>query len=615
VVVGRLIVHILLIVGCSAFTAAQQDPMRLKLAQSFEQAGDWERAAALYEALYQSDPSNYVYFDGLRRSYMNLKRYEKAIQLIERRLEVSPSDQMLKASLAGVYYQSGYETAADSIWFLVLKSDPKNANLYRLVAAQMIELRLYDKAIATYIRAREAVGNQRLFAEELASLYGALQQYEAATQEYVKILLTSPQQLSFIQSRIASFTIRKEATQAALRVVQEEVRRSPENTSLRSLLAWLMMERQDFQGAYQEYRIIDRATKQNGAEIFNFGQRAFQEQAYAVAAKAFKEVVDQFQNQPRRPHAKFWYVRSLEEISATTDSLVPATERQTIPASEARPSYGGTIALYEQLAAEYPTSDIASQALMRIGIIKRQRFGDLDGAREAFEEVRKLNVNSVTVLEATFHIGEILVSKNELDSAKKELKSILLRSPEAFRDRAQFAIAEIDYFRGALDSALTRLELLAGNAGTDLANDALQLQYFILENRSTAPAALADFARAELLMRQHRHSEALTHFQVLIKKYPSALLVDDAVLKIAEIQTILGRPLEALASYQTVVNDMPTSIVRDRAQMKIAELYETKLKDKQKAIETYEQLLAKFPTSLYAEEARKRIRQLRGDAI
>ncbi len=612
----RFRITVLLFALSSAMLLAQQqDVMRLKLAQSFEQAGDWERAASLYESLYQADPTNYVYFDGLRRSYTNMKQYDKSIDLIKQRLRLQPSDPTLIAALGGLHYQKGDEATADSIWGLVLKSDPKNANLYRLIASQMIELRLYDKSISTYVRARSATGNERLFAEDLAGLYGALQQYEASTREYVKILNTNPQQLSFIQSRIASFTIRGEATVAALRVVQEEVQRAPENSALRTLLAWLMMERKDFEGAYQEYRVLDRANKMNGMEIFNFAQRAFQEQAYFVAAKAYKEVAEQYKGQPRLPQARFGYARSIEELSAAADTLLKPAESQTVPASETRPSYGGAIALYEKLIAEYPRTDIASQSLVRIGIIKRERFGDLDGALQAFEEVRKLGVNIVNAAEATFNIAEILLMQNQLPRAKEEVKAILLRAPDQFRDRAHFAVAEIDYFQGALDSALTGLELLTKNIGTDLANDALQLQYFILENKTTAPAALAEFSRAELLMRQKKFSEALGRFQELVKKYPTALLVDDAVMKIGDLHAQLGRMQEALASYRTVANDMPTSIFRDRAQMRIGELYEQKLRDKPKAIEAYEQLLAKHPNSLHAEEARKRIRQLRGDAI
>jgi outer membrane protein assembly factor BamD (BamD/ComL family) len=49
--------------------------------------------------------------------------------------------------------------------------------------------------------------------------------------------------------------------------------------------------------------------------------------------------------------------------------------------------------------------------------------------------------------------------------------------------------------------------------------------------------------------------------------------------------------------------------------MRIGEIYENRLKDKQKAIEAYEAVLINYPTSLYLEEARKRIRLLRGDTL
>jgi outer membrane protein assembly factor BamD (BamD/ComL family) len=60
---------------------------------------------------------------------------------------------------------------------------------------------------------------------------------------------------------------------------------------------------------------------------------------------------------------------------------------------------------------------------------------------------------------------------------------------------------------------------------------------------------------------------------------------------------------------------MPTSVLRDRAQMRIAEVYERLLKDNVKAVEAYERLLEQFPTSLFVEEARKRIRALRGEVL
>jgi outer membrane protein assembly factor BamD (BamD/ComL family) len=49
--------------------------------------------------------------------------------------------------------------------------------------------------------------------------------------------------------------------------------------------------------------------------------------------------------------------------------------------------------------------------------------------------------------------------------------------------------------------------------------------------------------------------------------------------------------------------------------MNTGAVFETGLRDKQKAIAAYEKLLERFPSSLYTNEARKRIRELRGDVL
>jgi outer membrane protein assembly factor BamD (BamD/ComL family) len=56
---------------------------------------------------------------------------------------------------------------------------------------------------------------------------------------------------------------------------------------------------------------------------------------------------------------------------------------------------------------------------------------------------------------------------------------------------------------------------------------------------------------------------------------------------------------------------MALSIWKDRAQFRIAEIYERQMKDAPRATAAYEELLLRYPTSLYADEARQRVRRLR----
>jgi tetratricopeptide (TPR) repeat protein len=594
---------------------------RLRLAQSFEQAGEWDRAATLYESLLETQPQNFVVLEGLRRAYTELKQYDKAKDLVRRQLLGNPADENLLSILGGLYDLAGEPQVADSIWHVVIRKDVKNANLYRLIAAQLIEHRQYDKAIALYLEGREATKNQTLYTEELASLYGALHQYEAATHEFVKILRTNPQQVTYIQSRLSSFTGQEEGRLAALNVFRLEVARFPDEVPLHSVLGWLSMEGKQFDAALDQYRIIDRLTKANGFEIFQFAQRAAQEHANQAAAKAFREVVEGRAPQNILASARFGYARAVEELSVGNDTLAsvtsqaPPTVGRGTAVSETQPTFQGALTLYESLINDQPNTETAMQALYRIGTIRFSRFFDLNGALAAFDRIRTMPFSSNLVYEATLSMAEVQTARNDLGKAREEYIRLVKGSPDQYRDRILFCIAELDYFEGQFDSATVLLQRISSNAANDLTNDALQLLYFIQENKGAGQAALTEFAAADLLVRQRKYSEALARFQSVALHYPGTSLVDDATMRSGEMNLLLGRVEDALVVFRKVAIDMPTSILRDQAQMRIGEVYENRLKNKQKAIEAYEEILANFPTSLFVEEARKRIRLLRGDSI
>jgi outer membrane protein assembly factor BamD (BamD/ComL family) len=160
-----------------------------------------------------------------------------------------------------------------------------------------------------------------------------------------------------------------------------------------------------------------------------------------------------------------------------------------------------------------------------------------------------------------------------------------------------------------------KLNNLAVNLSADIANDALLLKGFIKEHRTKNELVLKEYARAEFLERQRKLSEAAAILEKLISTETGSPIVDDALLKLGQLQRKMGDPMHALSTYQRLITEHPESILNDEAQFGIGEIYQLALKDKQKAIATYEELLEKYPTSLYLDEVRKRIRQLRGDAL
>ncbi|MDH3251308.1 MAG: tetratricopeptide repeat protein, partial [Ignavibacteria bacterium] len=397
---------------------------KFRLGQSYEQAGDFEKAAKAYADLLRADSSNILYFEGLRRVYLQLKKYDEAIALIRSRLSRTPNDVALEATLGGVYYKAGLEKEASAAWDRAIAIEPKNQNVYRVVANVQLENRLLDKAAEIYRRARTALNDPTVFTIDLAQLLAVSMDYTGSTREYVQWIRQNPNQLAFVQGRMASFTAKEEARSLAIEVVTREIRREG-NVRLYELLGWLHLEGKAFDRALEVYRRIDELTKAGGASIYTFADRTFKEGAYEVAAKAYLEAIQIPVAGARLPAAKYGYASSLMHLSLLADTL--STEPlQQYPESEAHPRYAGAISYFRNIIADYPRSEYSARSYFQIGTIQFERFFDLDGALASFEQVeQELPVIPVLQFSVALKIGEILVARGDTASAARRFNAVL----------------------------------------------------------------------------------------------------------------------------------------------------------------------------------------------
>jgi TolA-binding protein len=77
-------------------------------------------------------------------------------------------------------------------------------------------------------------------------------------------------------------------------------------------------------------------------------------------------------------------------------------------------------------------------------------------------------------------------------------------------------------------------------------------------------------------------------------------------MKMGDFDTSLGL-------LQNILDQYPDDILADDAYFLQGEIYERHLKNLTKAMEIYREFLTRYPGSVYAAEARKRFRLLRGD--
>lgn len=592
------------------------DQNTYRIAQSFESSGEYERAAALYESLYKKDSLNYVYFDALRRVYIQLKEIDKAIDLSYRRLRRAPFDFALQTSIGGLYSTAGDTVKADSVWNFVLSSAKKNSMIYRTVANEQANNRLFTKAIATYLKGRRDLGDPNAFANDLAYLYTFMMDYKNATREYIRLLEQNDQQFDFIKSRIISFAEQDQGLASALEVITDALN-DKETIPLLRLKMWLLMEDNRYADAFTVAEKIERTINSGGREIFQFANQAFGEREYGIAAKAYTFAVQSGLSMQFIPQAKMGYARCIEELSGLTDTAVAHLKGNALSLLDIHPSFSAAIALFDSIAAQYPYTSVRADAMYRVGLIQYTRLFDLDAAMQTFNALLSIAPAGPMVPTVLSSVGNIFIDQGKLDKAGTtfiKMKESRFASQDQ-KTTAEFMLAKIQFYEGNFDSALVLLKPLTENLKADESNDALLLQYFITENSVLFREALKQYAHAQLLAQQRKASEAVQMFSTIVSTYPSAPLADDALMKKAEYSIQLHLYDTALVAYQQVLNQYTHSIDKDKTQFKIGELYQFFIGDKQQAIKAYEAILEKYPYSLYADESRKRIRMLRGDAL
>ncbi len=509
-----------------AFSQGNGADIRLRLAQSYEKSGDFESALRVYGELFASDSSNFQLIESLKRCHLKLKHHDDVIALIEYGLKLNPADVGSRAQLGNVYLLKGDEKKAVAAWNDAISAAPDAEVTYRVVGSSMVQARQFERAVEVYRGARKALGNQSLFASDIAYLYAIMQRYGESTTEYLSLLRRTPTQLGYIQSRIASFTGNEGGLAAATAVVGDAVKADSKNVEFRRLLAWLYMEAKDFDAAFGVYHELDALSGAGGKELFAFGERALHEKSYAAASRAFTEVIGGDPNFREMPRARYSLARAAEELD-TAAAGQPAAGR-----------YDRVIGMYDRIVFDYPNTEIAGEALLRIAVIRREKLGDPGSARDLLEKISsEYKIFLPVATEARLSLGEIYIGLDEPDRAGAVLSEVAGDPPYAGADRelAALRLAELAFYRHDYPGAMSILGDLTRNTVSDVTNDAISLQLLITENEKENTGALDRYAEARYLRAGKRDADALEIIDGELRDRPGNALTDRMAFMRGEI--------------------------------------------------------------------------------
>lgn len=604
---------LLFLIGLSIWThplcAQERDSTQLtqfRMADSFLQSGEYEKAIGILESLYEQSPENASFYRKLKDAYESVKRYEDAVQLLEDRIDGDPSPHVLSEK-ARLLYQMGDEEAANEHWERALALAPNRRSTYRIVYQTLMDLRRFGRAIEVLQRAREHLNDEALFRMELAYLYGLDGQHRRAMEKYVALLQESPDRLALVRNRLQTFVEQNEGISASTEVLQSAVEDNPLNSALRELLAWLYMRTDNYDGAYDVYRALDRLNQQNGQTLYRFAQKAADAEQFGVATTAFEAILERYPDAEIAANARRALGNTHRRWAETKTDVLPSTP-------DSSRQYDAARSHYEIFLETYPNDDQYPRVLARLGALQLDVYRDLDAAQKTLEEVVSAQPNGDAANQARYDLGRIALLRGNLERARVLFSRLAqrLRSGD-LANQARLELARLHYYEGSFEAARTQAEATSAQTSADVSNDAIELSVLIQEN--TGPDSLNTplrwYAAAQLSQRQRKFQQASARLDSLLNQYGRHALADDARFRQAEISLIQGDTTKAIDLYRKLPGQHSQSPYADRSLFRLGRLYE-RTNQSDEAIESYDRLLTEYPSSLLGADARRRLRTLRG---
>jgi outer membrane protein assembly factor BamD (BamD/ComL family) len=611
------VVPLLALLAAAAPAVAQQTILfdgadaRFQLAEQYLRAGETDRAVALLEDLYAEAPSPLAYAR-LLVVYAEARRFDDALALVERRIEAEGPQPALLTDRAAALARAGRTAEADAAWDAALAAAPEAEMTYRLVANAAGELRLFDRAAAALRQGRERLGDPAFFRAELAHLCGLASDYACAADEYLALLAEQPEAVGSVQARLARLLEGAGAADALRAAVDRAIRRDPLQRAYRELSAWIALEQRDYAAALDANVAIDRLEQEEGESLFGFAEAAVAAGAFAEAERAYTIIAEEHADGPLAPLALLGRARLAEEQAEAAGERAFEPDGQRQPA----PRYEAALEGYTQFAEGYPLSPEAPYALAAAARLQREVFRDYAAAETLLEALAARPGDPGQSGQARLDLGRVALQQGGLGAARTAFVAV----EEALRigpmaEQARLELALLDFYEGDFGGALARVEAMNENTATDVANDAIALKVLLAEN--TGPDSLSTplraYAAAALLQRQGRSAEALDAFDRLSEENARHAIADEAALARVAALRALGRAGDALDALTAFPERHPQSYLIERALFLTGEVHERDLQDPAAAQAAYADLLARFPGSLLAPEARARLRRLRGD--
>lgn len=588
-----LILILVLAFNCYAFAQSEA------LAEDYFNRGEYEKALLTYEKLNESERGSTKYLFKIVETLQQLERYEDAKNRLNEILsryysptyaiEMGYNYQLMDSlQLANNYYESA------------IKYIEENPNFTYTVGRSFEEHTLTKQAIQVYKRGME-LQPEKNYNIQLARLYGDIGDVESMFSSYLDYIEVNPSFIYNAKRAFGDFLSEDSASQnnqTLRKLLLKKLQTSPDFYWY-ELLSWQYVQEKEFGKSFLQEKALFMRFSESLDRLTQLAMMALDDKAHSVSNDIFNYVLEQTQDIETKLFAQQYLLDIALETSTKKD--YNNLQKKYLEIFEIYGKNAQTLALqlsYARFLAFNLQQPQEASAFLK-DTIKLRLAPFQEGAV-------KMLMADILVIQEKFN--EALIYYTQIQNNLKN---------SSLAQEARFKVAKTSYYKGDFEWAESQLKILKAATSQLIANDALELKLLISDNKyeDSTLTALKLYSKADLLAFKNNNPEAISLLNKILEKHRGESIIDETLYKQAQLFEKENQYEKAIANYQEILKDYRDDILADDSHFRLAEIYNYILNNPELAKEHYEAIIFNHQDSIYFVEARKKFRQLRGDAI
>ena len=566
------------------------------LAESYFREGEYEKASQIYESLEKNNPFNTRYLKRLITCYQETSNYEKAADLLQKKLLNNPSQHYLRIEIGYNFDRQQKTALAKKEYDFAIDAITSDPSLGGIMGRMFQQNNLLDYAIEAYSKTMRLYKNAS-YEFQIAQIYGEKGEFEKMFDSYAQLIDKDENYLGGVQ-RFTSRYINEDATNSNNIAFKKSLLKksisNPKNV-WNELLSWLFTKQKEYGKAFIQEKALFNRDPAYIETVFRLAKIAFENNDNTTAKKCFDFILEKTNFIEEKITAELYLLKIAVKTTAKNSA-----------------------SLFEKTLQEYGVNRNSLEIQLEFADYLTFKRNNPSKAIEVLEKALLLSTSKFKNARIKLKLGEVLVFTGRFNKALlyfSQVQTQLKNHP--LSQQARFKVAQTSYFKGDFKWAKSQLKILKGSTTQLIANDAVDLFLVISDNepKDSIPSGLIDFAKADLLAYQNKNTEAIAIYSAMAQKYQGQNIEDDVLFNQAALYLKENQYENTISNLLKIISIDAEGILVDDSYYLLAEVYKNKIKDTEKASEYYQKIIFEKPSSIYLVDARKKYREIRGDII